>query len=300
VRAASFSVDNDTTTSVAESAAPSLDQQYTAALRSARETGNWQDAAEKLNGFNYEDIQERLAQLSDEEVGYLHLGALDNPRVGPQSQVAQMTAPGTPRASTAPPAVSQEPPRSAVPENAPAPEGQGKSISEMTDYDKLVEAYHRAKISQAFREKIESLITPTALAAAIIAFVVAFVASQFTPVGWAADIGLALTGIFIGAALFTAARHFIKFADARNATTTQELDQAGAEFAQGVAEIGVDAAILLVTHGMGAPLKVGLHLRGHRRPKSCLPQHLTDCSLRSQLTRSPQQLFLQEPPWGWV
>jgi len=82
---------------------PSLDQQYNRAVETARQTGSWQDAAEKLNGFNHEDIQRRLAQLTADEVAYLHLGALDNPRVGPQSQVAQLTRPGTPSASTAPP-----------------------------------------------------------------------------------------------------------------------------------------------------------------------------------------------------
>ena len=44
--------------------------------------GNWQDAAEKLNGFNHIDIQKRLATLTSEEVGRIDFGAIDNPRVG--------------------------------------------------------------------------------------------------------------------------------------------------------------------------------------------------------------------------
>jgi Domain of unknown function (DUF4157) len=84
--------DSPAPTSAAPSAAE-LDQQYQAALADARKTGNWQDAAEKLNGFNHEDIQERLAQLTRDDINYLHLGALDNPRVGPDSQIAQMTVP---------------------------------------------------------------------------------------------------------------------------------------------------------------------------------------------------------------
>ncbi|HVR47473.1 MAG TPA: DUF4157 domain-containing protein [Candidatus Binatia bacterium] len=86
-----------------------LDQQYQAALQDARQTGDWTAAAEKLNGFNYDDIQNRLAQMSPDEVGYLHLGALDNPDVGPQSQVAQLTQPGTTPASTATSAAPTEP-----------------------------------------------------------------------------------------------------------------------------------------------------------------------------------------------
>jgi hypothetical protein len=52
---------------------------------------NWPFAAESLNGFNRQDIQQRLAELTPDEVAAIHQGALDNPRVGPKSQVAQMT-----------------------------------------------------------------------------------------------------------------------------------------------------------------------------------------------------------------
>jgi Domain of unknown function (DUF4157) len=68
--------------------ADTLDQDYNTALQS----GNWQDAAEKLNGFNKQDIQSRLSQLTPDQVAKLHQGALNNPRVGPDSQVAQLTA----------------------------------------------------------------------------------------------------------------------------------------------------------------------------------------------------------------
>ena len=57
-----------------------------------RQTGKWQETAQILNGFNREDILSRLAQLEVKEVGYIHQGALDNPLVGPDSQVAQLTA----------------------------------------------------------------------------------------------------------------------------------------------------------------------------------------------------------------
>lgn len=87
---------------------PTLDQLYNKAVQAARGTGNWQDAAEKLKSFNHEDIQSRLAQLSPEEIAYLHLGALGNPRVGPDSQVAQMTKPGAPRASTLAPSAKNQ------------------------------------------------------------------------------------------------------------------------------------------------------------------------------------------------
>jgi hypothetical protein len=52
---------------------------------------NWPNAAEALNGFNRDEIEKRLAQLSIDKIQSIHQGALDNPRVGPKSQVAQMT-----------------------------------------------------------------------------------------------------------------------------------------------------------------------------------------------------------------
>ena len=98
--------DDGTTAPAPALPAADLNQQYQAALANARQTGNWQDAAEKLNGFNREDIQGRLSQLTAQEVGYLHQGALDNPGLGPDSQAAQLTAPGIPAASTPAPSVS--------------------------------------------------------------------------------------------------------------------------------------------------------------------------------------------------
>ncbi len=63
------------TTSTATPSTDELDQQYQDALRLARQTGDWRNAAEKLNGFNREDIQSRLAALlSQDEIGFLHQG----------------------------------------------------------------------------------------------------------------------------------------------------------------------------------------------------------------------------------
>jgi hypothetical protein len=98
--------------------AVNLDQEYQAAVQS----GDWLAAAEWLNGFNREDIQARLAMLTQNQIASLHKGALDNPRVGSQSQIAQLTEPGTPLASTPPPAASiaPPPPVATTPGGAPA------------------------------------------------------------------------------------------------------------------------------------------------------------------------------------
>ncbi len=176
-----------------------------------------------------------------------------------------------PQASTAPPAASvsapaRAPAKAAAPAVAPAQTPAARSVADMSESDKLVEAFTRAKIARATRDKILSLFTPKALVIAILSFAAVFIASQFTPVGWAADIGIALTAIFIGSALITALDHLVKFADARNATRDEELDQAGEEFAQAVAEIEIDAILLFLTHGIGGP-KAGARLGRGRLPR---------------------------------
>lgn len=54
---------------------------------------DWRAAAEYLNGYNRADILKRLLVRTPEEIGKLHQGALDNPKVGGQSQIALLTPP---------------------------------------------------------------------------------------------------------------------------------------------------------------------------------------------------------------
>ena len=212
---------------------PTLDESYRAALASAQRTGDWRRTAELLNGFSRDDILVRLARLSPEDVAYLNHAAETHPRVGPGSQLAQLT-----RHAAAP---RPAPPLVAV-----------KAVPDMTAGEKLLEAYNRANVDAEVRQRIRAAITPEALVLAVMSFAVVFVASQLTPVGWAADIGIALTGIFLGTAIFNVATHLIGFAAARNATTPEQLDEAGREFARAVAEIEIDALLFLVTRSTGA------------------------------------------------
>jgi Domain of unknown function (DUF4157) len=234
-----------------------LDQQY----RDAVLAGDWTTAAERLNSFNFEDIQVRLARLSPEQVADLHRGAIDNRRVGPQSQVAQLSDPDRPRASFLPPAASVTPPPSAGPASraaagpAPSPAAHGpagdQAVARMPGLDRLAEAYGRASIAQGVRDKIASMFTPQALVAAIISTAAVFAIAQFTPVGWAADLALLGTALFVGGAVIGALRHLVNFARARDASTDAELTQAGQEFAAAMGELIVDAILLILTHGLG-------------------------------------------------
>ncbi|BAY24869.1 OmpA/MotB domain-containing protein [Calothrix sp. NIES-2100] len=65
----------------------SLNEAYENAIK----ISNWQQAAEFLNGFNRDDILARLARLRQEQIADIHKGALNNPNVGPKSQVAELT-----------------------------------------------------------------------------------------------------------------------------------------------------------------------------------------------------------------
>jgi hypothetical protein len=68
---------------------PELDRQ----LKEAIEAKNWSAAAEVLNQFSKEDIEKRLAQWSRGVAGSIHARARENPKLGPESQVAISTRP---------------------------------------------------------------------------------------------------------------------------------------------------------------------------------------------------------------
>ncbi|WP_258725113.1 hypothetical protein [Cellulomonas sp. NS3] len=229
--------------------AGTLDERYQSALRSADSTGDYRTAAELLNGFSRDDIASRLAALTDEQVSYLHLGATGNPNVGPGSQVAQLTAPGEPRASTVGP-TSSTGTTSAGPAQGSVPAATGltpEQIAAMTPTERMIEAFARARIDTALRERLLQVFTPETFVVAVVSFLIAFGASQVTPVGWAADVAILLTVVFTGVALLRAIDHLMGFAAARNATTEADLDAAGMEFSHAVAGLSVDALILLLT-----------------------------------------------------
>jgi hypothetical protein len=64
-----------------------LNEDYAIALAAK----NWQLTAELLNAFSASDIQTKLTPLSRGTIGAIHQGAIDNPKVGGESQVANLT-----------------------------------------------------------------------------------------------------------------------------------------------------------------------------------------------------------------
>jgi hypothetical protein len=152
-----------------------------------------------------------------------------------------------------------------APVDTPAPgpvAGSGKAIKDMTGTEKLAAAYDKAHIKDEVRKQIADLVKPEALFVALLSFAAVYLVSQATPVGWAADLGVLVTAVFIGSVLFDAIKHLIAFADAVNATSDDDLQAAGDAFAAAIVEIGIQTIILLATHKSASGPEGGAPLEG--------------------------------------
>ena len=126
-----------------------------------------------------------------------------------------------------------------------------RPVSDMTPVERLVAAFDRARIDDAVRAQILQVFSPEALADTILIAAGFFVASQFTPVGWAEDIALGLTAVFVGSALLQAIKHLAQFAGAATATTEAQLDIAAEGFARACADLSIDVLMLLIMKTKG-------------------------------------------------
>jgi hypothetical protein len=155
---------------LAETKSAPQDQDFYAELQA----GNWQSAAEKLNRLNKDEILGRLKQLKPDQVAHIHQGALANPRLGPHSQVAQLTA-ATPANQTPAPASPKTPASSsATPANGVGkmPETMGGPLKNVqrVSWDDVTNAVSGA--GQALQQGVSavgSAITSGASAAALAA-----------------------------------------------------------------------------------------------------------------------------------
>lgn len=182
----------------------------------------------------------RLLGGDDRDSGAAGLAVLAGSSAGNAAAVRlQRSADKTDAADPGPPTAA--PPARLTPE----------AIAVMSPSDRMVVAFRRAPIAPAVRDRILAVLTPQALVAALVSFAAVFAVAQLTPVGWAADLALVLTAVFAGAGLIRAAQHLVAFAEARSATSEEHLDRAGEEFADAVAEIGVDTVLLLLTRKLG-------------------------------------------------
>ena len=137
--------------------------------------------------------------------------------------------------------------RSSRSKAAPRQPAADEAIARLSATDKLIKAYEYADIGTELRSQLEQRFGPKQLVIMIGAGIGVFIAAQFTPVGWIADIGMVLTAAFIGKILFDAFHHLAGFAAAANATTDGQLHQAGDEFAKAVAGLEIDTVMLILT-----------------------------------------------------
>jgi Domain of unknown function (DUF4157)/Contact-dependent growth inhibition CdiA C-terminal domain len=202
--------------------APNLDDEYNTAVN----IGDWQAAAEWLNAFNYADIMSRLALLTPTQIANIHQGALDNSKVGPDSQVAQLTAPN----------MSQTPPQSSPDQPAPTPDTPPPDLTaQMGVFDKLEEATRRgvSKLIPTLGQQVVGLLDPKSIAIGVGL--------------WAASHAEGLGELVDLAALILEGLQFKQILEdlwdyaqlATDATKDADLDAAGQKFADAVIAAGL-------------------------------------------------------------
>ena len=122
-------------------------------------------------------------------------------------------------------------------------------VESLSQVEKLIQAVSRSAkhLPGEVAEELKALFTPATLATMVAVFAV-YIAAHATGIGQAMDIGMLIAGgIFFGLDAFTIFKDVAGFAGAVNATTEEELDQAGEHLASAVAKIGVDAVMTLLT-----------------------------------------------------
>lgn len=136
--------------------------------------------------------------------------------------------------------------------NLNATQNVGKPVSQMTAAEKLGAAIERAAshLPAEAAAKLRSLATPEALAT-MVGVTALWAGSQFVPVlGEVVDVAiLAYAAFALGGDVLSAGKDLVAFASgAMSAQTEADLDAAGTHLARAVSTIGVDGALVLLTH----------------------------------------------------
>lgn len=142
--------------------------------------------------------------------------------------------------------------------DAPAPwdTTQARStVADMPAADKVLEALRRStseqRMSKELAQRVKELMTPESLAM-MATFTGLFIASQWTPAGWATDL---LVGFLVVAGLVMAGeevieivKHVTAFLQVTTATSEAGLDAAADHFAIAVTKLGVDVVAAILLH----------------------------------------------------
>jgi hypothetical protein len=221
-----------------ESPAPTLGVRFNAAIRA----GDWATAVRALEELPSSEAEAALAVLEPTALARLRTAALelDPAGVAPSSRAIDAALRGTSPA-----------PRPAV--TAPSP--AVGDVARLSSTQKLGRAWDHAsaEIAPALRHELQALFSPQSLVA-MAAFAALFLAAQLTPAGWVAD-ALALTVLtisilFVGMLVIDIVRDLVRFFGAINATSDDELRQAGSALARAIARGGVAIVIALLSKAL--------------------------------------------------
>ena len=245
-------------------------------------------AAEILNGFNREDILVRLKPLSAERIAEIHQGALENPVLGPNSQVALLT-----QATHA--EVTQADTGAGGAGNGPSATGahgtSGSSgpnvvlpqvVSEMSEAAKIAEAIDRCmknELGGAFADELRKLQESAAelVALALVMIVVTALSEGAALVASAALVGK------LGSDVIDLLRSFVR--KATNAQDDETLNAAAHDLAAAIAMAGVNVVLAILLHKAG---KSGEH---YTKP----PQGYRDLvTPEGEIIRVPQEAIPEE------
>ena len=124
-----------------------------------------------------------------------------------------------------------------------------EDLSHLNSVEKLLLAVEASiyYLPSEVAEEIKAIFTPATLATMVSVFAV-YLAAHATGIGQAMDIGMLVAGgIYFGLDAFAIFKDIAGFAGAIDATTEEELEEAGEHLASAVAKIGVDAVMTLLT-----------------------------------------------------
>lgn len=134
---------------------------------------------------------------------------------------------------------------------------QKQSIAGWSSEAKLKKAVESAigQLGGELGERLKELLTPESLAI-MAAFVIAYVVSQTTPIGWLADIliagMIAATILMVGSEAIEIVKLLIQFVDkAESAKSQADIDAAGKALATAITKAGVDVILAILLHKAG-------------------------------------------------
>ena len=135
--------------------------------------------------------------------------------------------------------------------------GEENPILKMSIGAKVAEAISRSisKLPEQSAERIKEMLTPEAIAT-MAAFTTAYVVSQLTPAGWAADVMIGglivITLAMLGEEAIAVVQELMAFGSkAANARSEADLDAAAQHFATAVTKVGIDVVMAILFHKAG-------------------------------------------------